>query len=168
MSLSLYDVSVPAYLRLLEALKGTLAKAESHARTIKVEETALLDARLFPDMWPMKRQVQAATNHAFRGVARLSGMAIPEITEADASFADLQRRVEETLAFIRSVDRAALDAGTDREIVFPAGGEQHTLTGLQYFQSFSLPNFYFHLTTAYDILRHNGVPLSKTDFTGTF
>ena len=166
MSLSIYDVSVPIYVKLLGGLKNQLDKAAAHAKAAGFEEAALLDARLFPDMWPLKRQVQAATNHAFRGTARLAGLPIPQITEASASFADLHGRIDETIAFITGVDRAAVEAGETREITFPMGGEQATMTGLRYFQNFTLPNFYFHLTTAYNLLRHNGVPVEKTDFTG--
>jgi uncharacterized protein len=166
MVLSLYQVSVPVYVSLLKHLDDILDKTAAHAEARKLDPVALLDARLFPDMWPFKRQVQAATNHAFRGVARLAGLPIPKITEAASSFADLKQRIAETIAFIESVDAGAVDAGMTREITFPMGDEQGTLTGLQYFLSFSLPNFYFHLTTAYNILRTNGVPLVKSDFMG--
>ena len=166
MALSIYDVTVPVYVKLLGGLKIQLDKAAAYAKTGGFEEAALLDARLFPDMWPLKRQIQAATNHAFRGTARLAGLPIPQITEAASSFADLHGRIDETIAFITGVDRAAVEAGETREITFPMGGEQATMTGLRYFQNFTLPNFYFHLTTAYNLLRHNGVPVEKTDFTG--
>jgi uncharacterized protein len=166
MSLSIYEVSVPVYVKLLGGLKGQLDKAAAYAKAGGFEEAALLDARLFPDMWPLKRQVQAATNHAFRGTARLAGLPIPEITEAAATFADLHGRIDETVQFITGVDRAAVEAGETREITFPMGGGQATMTGFEYFRGFTLPNFYFHLTTAYNILRHNGVPVAKTDFTG--
>ncbi len=168
MNVSIYDLSVPVYVKLLGALKGQLDKAADYAKAGGFEEAALLDARLFPDMWPLKRQIQAATNHAFRGTARLAGLPIPQITDAASSFADLQARIDETIAFIKSADRAAIEAGAAREITFPMGDEQRTMTGFAYFCGFSLPNFYFHLTTAYDVLRHNGVPLTKTDFTGPF
>lgn len=166
MALSIYDLSVPVYVKLLGGLKVQLDKGAAAAKAGGYEEAALLDARLFPDMWPLKRQVQAATNHAFRGTARLAGLPIPQITEAASSFTDLHGRIDETLAFIKGADRAAVEAGETREITFPMGDAQRTMTGLQYFQSFTLPNFYFHLTTAYNILRHNGVALAKTDFTG--
>jgi hypothetical protein len=117
-------------------------------------------------MWPLRRQVQAATNHAFRGTARLAGLPIPNITEASASFDDLKGRIAETIAFVKGADPAAVDAGDDRQITFPVGNEQRTMIGRQYFLTFTLPNFYFHLTTAYNILRHNGAPLVKNDFTG--
>jgi len=166
MTLSLYDISVPVYARLVKCLAATLDKAEAHAVAGKIEPAALLDARLYPNMWPFKQQVMAATNHAFRGTARLAGLELPKISDASASFADLQKRTAETLAFVEGADRAAVEAGATREITFPMGDEKATLTGLQYFLIFSQPNFYFHLATAYDILRHNGVPLVKTDFMG--
>ncbi|MCB1496035.1 MAG: DUF1993 domain-containing protein [Bauldia sp.] len=166
MTLSLHRASVGVYARLLPRLIETVDKAGEHAVARSIDPDALLDARLFPDMWPFKRQVQAATNHAFRGVARLAGLPIPEITDAAGSFADLRQRVAETLAFVESVDPAAVEAGATREITFPMGGRQATLSGTDYFLNFSLPNFYFHLTTAYDILRTNGVPLVKDDFVG--
>ena len=168
MALSIYDVSVPVYVRLLGGLKGQLVKAAAYAEARGFEEAALLDARLFPDMWPLKRQVQAATNHAFRGTARLAGLPIPQITEAASRFGDLHGRIDETIQFVTGVDRAAIEAGADREITFPMGDQQRTMTGFDYFRGFTLPNFYFHLTTAYNILRHNGVPVEKTDFTGPF
>lgn len=166
MTLSIYEVSVPVYVKLLGALKGQLDKAAAYAKQGGFEEAALLDARLFPDMWPFKRQVQATTNHAFRGTARLAGLPIPEITTADRSFADLHGRIDETIQFVTGADRAAIEAGATREITFPMGDEQRTMTGFEYFRGFTLPNFYFHLATAYNILRHSGVPLEKTDFTG--
>jgi hypothetical protein len=166
MTLSLQQSSVTVYSRLLNQLNATLDKTAAHAEASKIDPAALLDARLFPDMWPFKQQVQAATNHAFRGVARLAGLPIPEITDAAANFADLKQRVAETLTFVEGVDPAALEAGADREITFPMGDQQATLTGRDYFLAFSLPNFYFHLTTAFAILRANGVPLTKDDFLG--
>jgi len=168
MQVSIYEISVPVYVKLLGGMKAQLDKAAAYAKAGGFEEAALLDARLFPDMWSLKRQVQAATNHAFRGTARLAGLPIPQITEAAASFADLHARIDETIAFITGVDRAAVEAGAAREITFPLGNEQRTMTGQAYFLGFTLPNFYFHLTTAYNILRHNGVPVQKTDFTGPF
>jgi hypothetical protein len=166
MAFSLYQASVPVYVKLLTALSGMLDKTAAHAAGNKIEPAAFLDARLFPDMWPLKMQVQAATNHAFRGIARLAGVAIPTITDAAGSFADLKTRINETLTFIEGIDRAALDAGATREITFPIGEDKRTMTGEQYFLTFSLPNFYFHLTACYSILRHNGVALSKLDFLG--
>ena len=166
MSLSLHEASVPVYVRLLAVLDQTIDKAVAHAAVARFAPEVLLGARLFPDMWSFAEQVKAATNHAFRGTARLAGLPIPAIPEAIGTVDELKARIAATLAFIEGVDVALVDAGGTREIVFPLGGTQVTMTGKQYFLTFTLPNFYFHLTTAYDILRHNGVPLGKPDFVG--
>ena len=166
MSLSLYETSVPVYTRLLGLLDAALDKAVAHASEAKFPPEVLFTARLAPNMWSFAEQVKAATNHAFRGTARLAGLPIPAIPDAVDSLAALKARIAATLDFINSADPAAVDAGETREITFPLGDRQATLTGKQYLLGFTLPNFYFHLTTAYDILRHNGVPLHKTDFMG--
>jgi len=168
MSLSMYDLAIPLFERILEALKGVLDKAAAHAEASGYEPAVLLGARLYPDMWPVRQQVGAATAFAIRGVARLAGAPVPQISEALETVDDLKRRIDETLAFVRAADRAAIDAGPTRELMVPWGSEQKAMTGLVYFQALALPNVYFHATTTYDILRHNGVPLSKVDFTGPF
>lgn len=168
MSLSMHDVAVPIFVRILEALKATLDKAVAHAKASGYDEAVLLEARLYPDMWPLRQQVAAATSFAARGIARLAGVPVPAISEALGTFPDLQRRIDETLAFVRSADKSAVDAGPTRELTVPWGKEQKTMTGLAYYQALALPNFFFHATTAYDILRHNGVLLAKVDFTGPF
>jgi hypothetical protein len=164
MSLSVYEVTVPVYLRLLSGLSRTLAKAEEFATAKKIDPAVLITARLYPDMWSFGQQVNTVCNHAVRGTARLAGMAVPSFDGKDASFAELAARVAWTVAHLNSVDRAALNQGADRVIVFPTGDEEHRMSGRDYLLTFSLPNFYFHLTTAYDILRHNGVPVAKADF----
>jgi hypothetical protein len=166
MSLSLYQASVPVYEKLLNALSGVLDKAAAHAKETKYEPAALLGAHLFPDMWPFAKQVQAVASHARRGTARLAGLPIPNVNESAASFDDLKGQIAETLAFLKSVDAAAVDAGEEREISFPVGPTTLNMKGTEYLLNFTLPNFYFHLTTAYDILRKNGVPLGKRDFLG--
>jgi uncharacterized protein len=166
MSLTIYHISAPVYLKLLGILSATLDKAVAHAAKEKYPPEALASARLFPDMWNLAEQVKAATNHAVRGSARLAGLPIPTIHDKVETFEDMQQRIGETIAFVKSVDPAAIEAGDTREVIFPMGDEQAKLTGRQYFLNFSLPNFYFHLTTAYNILRHNGVPLAKDDFMG--
>ena len=168
MSLSMHALAVPMFVRILEALKATLDKAAAHAKASGYDEAVLLDARLYPDMWPLRQQVGAATSFAVRGVARLAGVPVPQITETLDTFPDLHKRIDETLAFVRSADTAAVDAGATRELMVPWGSEQKAMSGLLYYQALALPNFFFHATTAYDILRHNGVPLSKVDFTGAF
>jgi hypothetical protein len=166
MSLSVYDVTVPVYLRLLSGLARSLAKAAEFCAAKKVDPAVLITARLYPDMWSLGHQVNAACNHAVRGTARLAGMTVPSFDGKDASFADLEARIAWTVAHLKSVDRAALDEGADREVVFPSGDRERRMSGKDYLLDFSLPNLYFHFTTAYDILRHNGVPVVKPDFLG--
>jgi hypothetical protein len=163
---SLYQASVPVYVKSFAALTGILDKAAAHAKAGKFDAEALLTARLFPDMWPLATQVQQVTSLVARGTARLAGLPIPNLPDKAANFDDLKARVAQTIDFLKSVDPAAVDAGEAKDITFPMGDRQATLTGRQYFDTFTLPNFYFHFTTVYNILRHNGVPLVKEDFTG--
>jgi hypothetical protein len=166
MSLSVHDVTVPVYLRLLAGLSAILTKAAAYAKEKKVEPAVLLTARLFPDMWSLAHQVNAVCNHAVRGTARLAGVTPPSFDGKDASFEDLQARIAWAIAHLKGIDQAALNAGADREIVFPSGGSEKKMSGKDYLLDFSMPNLYFHLATAYDILRHNGLPLTKDDFLG--
>lgn len=163
MSFSIYQASVPVYSKLLAAQVGMIEKAVADAETRKFAPEILFTARLRPDMWNFSEQVKATTNLAFRGTARLAGLPVPEIPEEVGTEVDMKARIAATLAFIQSVDPVAIDAGHDREITFPMGNETATMTGVQYFLGFTLPNIYFHHTTAFNILRHNGVPVSKLD-----
>jgi hypothetical protein len=166
MPLTLHQASVPAYLKSLGGLTGMLDKAAAYAAAAKFEERVLLEARIFPDMWPLSRQVQEATGIPMRGTARLAGLPLLSLSEASGSFDDLKARIAATVAFLKGVDPAAVDAGEDKDITFPIGEESRTMKGRQYLLTFSLPNFYFAVTTAYCILRHNGVRLDRQDFTG--
>lgn len=166
MSLTVSALTLPTYRRILTSFSGMIARAEAHAAAHHYDAAVLLAQRLFPDMWPFAKQVQQATALMVRGTCRLAGIAIPSFDDSRIGFDDLRSRIAETAAFLDGVDTAALDAGAGREITFPAGGEQKTMPGLQYLQAFTLPNVWFHATTAYNILRHNGVPLKKSDFTG--
>ena len=166
MSLSAYDVTVPVYLRLFAILVATLDKAAAYAAEKKVAPAVLVNARLYPDMWSVGEQVRASCNHAVRGTARLAGVPIPTFDGKDATFDDLKARVAFTVAHLKGLDRKAFDDADTRTIVFPAGDAERRMSGADYLLAFSLPNFYFHLTTVYDILRHNGVPLVKEDFMG--
>ncbi len=166
MALSLSEATLPTYRRILTALGEMITKAEAHAAAHHYDPAVLLTERLFPDMWPFAKQVQQATALMVRGTCRLAGIAIPSFDDSRIGFDDLRSRIDETTAFFDDVDTAAIDAGETRMITFPAGGEQKTMSGLQYLQTFTLPNVWFHATTAYNILRHNGVPLKKSDFTG--
>ena len=166
MSLSLYQVSAPELARMLGNLKSILQKATEHAATKKIEENALLQARLFPDMFPLLKQVQIACDSAKGGVARLAGVAVPVHEDNEKTFAEIIARIDKTVAFINSVKPVQFDGAEDRkvEVVFP--GLTLNFTGLSYLNTFVLPNFYFHATTIYAILRHNGVDLGKRDFLG--
>ena len=163
MSASLYDVSVPLYTHFLKSLAGILDKAAAHAEAKKIKPEALLTARLYPDMWSLAEQVRATCNHATRGPARVTGIPIPEFDGKDASFSELKARIDWTLGFLKGLKPEQFEEGRARQLSIPLGDQTLKTTGEQYLLYFSIPNFYFHATTAYDILRHNGVPLSKTD-----
>lgn len=163
MSRSLYQVSVPVYTHFLTSLAGILDKAAAHAEQKKIAPEALLNARLFPDMWSFAQQVNAACNHAVRGPARVAGLPPPTFDGKDASFAELKARVEWALGFLKGVKPEQFEGGGERTLTIPLGDTKLTMTGERYLLYFSIPNFYFHASTAYDILRHNGMPLDKTD-----
>ena len=169
MALSVYQVSVPVFTQLLGGLSGVLRIAQTHAETKKIDAGVFLQARLFPDMFPLTRQVQIAADFAKGAVARLAGVDVPAYEDNEASFADLLVRIEKTLAFIQSVPAADIEAGVDRSIVLrPGTPKEQTLVGSSYLLNYALPNFFFHTTTAYDILRHNGVEVGKKDYIGTW
>lgn len=166
MTLSMYQASVPAFVQMLEALAGVLEKVEAHAAARKVEPTVLLGARLFPDMFPLSRQVQLASDFAKGATARLAGIDVPSYEDTEKTIPELKARLAKTIAFVTSIKREQIDGSETRDISLKVAGKQVTLKGQTYLVHFALPNFYFHLTTAYAILRHNGVELSKRDFVG--
>ena len=166
MTFSIYQASVPVYTRRLEALSAILDKAAAYASQRKIDPAALIQARLYPDMLPLARQVQIACSHAVRGAARLSGAEPASVEDKETSFDDLKARVAKTLAFLKDVDAKKMDGMEDREITYPVGDRKMTLKAGEYLLHFSMPNFYFHLTTAYDILRNNGLEIGKADFMG--
>ncbi|MDK6076860.1 DUF1993 domain-containing protein [Massilia varians] len=167
MSLSMYSASVPVFQKMLRALAGVLEKAEAHAQQHKIEPAALLQARLFPDMFPLVGQVLIATDFAKGASARLAGVEVPRYDDTEQSFAELQQRITKTLGYIESLPRAAFDASGERAVTHGAGERaRHFERGDDYLTGFVLPNFFFHVTTAYAILRHNGVPIGKRDFLG--
>jgi hypothetical protein len=168
MSLSMYTASVPVFRQVLGSLAAILEKAEAHADLKKIEPEALLQARLFPDMFPLLRQVQVAADFAKGTVARLGGVEVPRYDDVESDFAGLRARIAKTLAFIDSVPREAIEAGLDRDVTVGTGANQRQFKGQPYLLHYALPNFYFHATTAYDILRHNGVEIGKKDFIGSF
>ena len=166
MTFSIYQASVPVYTRRLEALSAILDKAAAYASQRKIDPAALIQARLYPDMLPLGRQVQIACSHAVRGAARLSGAEPASVEDKETSFDDLKARIAKTLAFLKDVDAKKMEGMEDREITYPVGDRKMTLKAGEYLLHFSMPNFYFHLTTAYDILRNNGLEIGKVDFMG--
>jgi hypothetical protein len=165
--LSLYQASVPVFVKALGNLRHVLEKGKAHAASTKVDEKVLLDARLFPDMRPLTFQVQVATDMARGCAARLAGQEPSKETDDETSFDQLVARVDRSVSFIQNLDRRAFDEAESRTITRPVRGQPHTFTAVNYLQQYTLPNLYFHCTTAYGLLRHNGVPLAKADFLGT-
>jgi hypothetical protein len=168
MSNDLYQASVPQFLRMLGNLKAILEKAAAHAAAKKIDESAFLNARLYPDMFPLTTQVQIASDFARGTTARLSGTEPPPVEDQEKSLAELVARVDAAAAYVRGIPAAKFEGAPDRKIVRKIRGVERTFSGTDYLYQFALPNFYFHLTTAYAILRHNGVEVGKTDFLGTF
>ena len=167
MTISLHQVSVPVYVRQLNGLSAIIHKAIGYCAEHKIDPAALLSARLYPDMFPLTHQVRFACNHAERGVCRLTGTEPPARENKEASFADLATRIATAIAFVKSADAKKMVGMEDRDVTFPVGEKQMTLNGLDYLVHFSMPNFYFHVTTAYSILRHNGLQIGKQDYLGT-
>lgn len=167
-SVSLHHCSAPVFLQILGALDGILVKAEAHAAARKIAPETLLFARLFPDMFHMTRQVQIACDFAMKTMARLSGIEPPSVPDTEKSFDELRARVARAIAYVSAADARAVDNASHKDITFPIGANSLTMNGVDYFTRFALPNFYFHATTAYAILRENGVELGKRDFMGQF
>ena len=169
MTNNLYATSVPLFKQMLGGLKDVLAKAEAHAVAKKIDPNALLQARLFPDMFPLLKQVQVATDFA-KGVAhRLAGVEVPTMDDTELTFADLQARIDKVLSLISGLDAAQFEVAATREIVTQAGTpKEKRFTGQSYLVNYGLPHFFFHTTSAYNILRHNGVEVGKRDYIGTY
>jgi hypothetical protein len=163
----MYDHSIPVFTKMLGNLSAVLDKAAQHCQARKIDPAALLGARLFPDMFPLTRQVQVATDQAKGGAARLAGREVPKYEDTEKSFDELKARIAKTLAFVGSVRPEHVAGSAARDITLPLGPNTLSFKGEWYLKHFVLPNFYFHVTTAYDILRHNGVELGKRDFIGT-
>jgi uncharacterized protein len=168
MSFSLYQASIPVFTTGLNALSAILDKAEAYLAAGKRDPGTLLHSRLAPDMFDFTRQVQVVTDQARRGAARLAGAEAPSYEDNETTLAQLKARLAKTIAFLKTLDGKAIDASTDREVTFPiGGGRSGQMKGSDYLNHFLLPNYYFHLTTAYDLVRHAGVEIGKRDFIGT-
>jgi uncharacterized protein len=166
MSLSMYQASVPAFTRMLTNLSKILDKGAAFAKAKDIEPSVLVNARLAPDMFPLSRQVQIATDLAVRCGARLAGVDIPSNPDTEATFTELQERLKKSIRFLEGLSAETIDGSADKSITLELGGEKMNFTGRDYLLNFILPNFYFHITAAYLILRHNGVELGKRDFLG--
>jgi hypothetical protein len=166
MTISLYQVSVPVFLQGLRGLSGVLEKAAAHVEAKSLDPAALLQARLYPDMFPLIRQVQLASDFAKGPVARLAGVEPPAWADTETSFAELKDRVDNSIAYIKDFTADQIDGQEDREVSLVRRGETHVFKAQAYLLGQALPNFFFHATTAYDILRHNGVEIGKKDFLG--
>ena len=166
MTISMYQASVPVFIRALTNTKAVLQKAAAHAQAKKIDESVLLNARLYPDMLPFTKQVQIASDFARGTSARLSGVEPPSFEDNEKSFAELIARVDRTIEYVRTLKAAAIDGSEAREIVRPVRGQPKTFTGINFLLQYALPNFWFHTTTGYAILRHCGIELGKGDFIG--
>jgi hypothetical protein len=164
MTLSMHQVSVPVFERSLKALSNCIDKAVAHAEARKIDPVALTSFRFYPDMFPFYRQIQLSTDHAKGAPARLAGVEVPKFEDVETTFPELQARIAKTLDFIASIDAKKMDGAEDREIKVGPVGRERIFTGYSYLFTHALPNFFFHATTAYDMLRHNGVELGKRDF----
>jgi hypothetical protein len=166
MSISIYDASVPVLIRMYGNLAAILEKAGAWASVREIDEAVLLQARLFPDMFPFVRQVQIATDVGTRGVDRLAGREVAQVEDTEASFAELVERLRAASARLKSVDPGDMAGAESREVVLDLRGRTVTFRGQDYLLNFVWPNVFFHITTAYNILRHNGLDLGKRDYLG--
>jgi hypothetical protein len=166
MTLSMYQASVPVFLRGLENLAAILAKGAAHAEAKKIDAAVFINARLAPDMQPLARQVHIASDAAKGCVARLAGVEVPSFPDTETTFPELQARIAKTIDFVKGFTAAQVDGSEGRTCTLKTRNGEIALPGQDYLLKLSLPNFFFHVTTAYDILRHNGVELGKMDYLG--
>ena len=168
MALSLYDLSVPVFSRGLGQLTHVLEKSLAHAKANDIDPETLVDARLAPDMITLAGQIQRASDASKLGVARISGITAPSFPDEEKTYDELLARIAKTQAFLATVDRTLIDGQEERQVTIKSReGEAH-FTAQRYLLQFALPNFFFHVTTAYDVLRHKGMPIGKLDYLGKF
>ncbi len=166
MNISMYQASAPRYINMLNNLSAILDKAQAHAEAKKIDPAVLTSDRLFPDMLPLARQVHLVCDGAKGAVARLAGVEIPKHEDTEQTFAELKARIAKTVAFVQSLKPAQIEGTEDKEIVLNLRGKEVKFNGMQFLLGHALPNFYFHVVTAYNILRHNGVEIGKRDYLG--
>lgn len=168
MSLSMYQASTPVFIRGLGNLSAILDKAAAHAEARKIDPAVFINARLAPDMFPLPHQVQIVTDVVKGCAARLAGIEVPSYEDTETTFPELQARIKKTVAFLKSVSAAQIDGSEERKITLRLRGKDVSFLGQPYLLNFVLPNFYFHITAAYAILRHNGLEIGKLDYLGSF
>src|SRR5579864_693554 len=162
--MSFHDAVVPAYLQMLNSLTGLLTKAEAHCAAKKIDPSVLLGSRLFPDMLPLSKQIQLASDFAAKGCARLTQSELPSMPDTEKTFEELKQRLAKTIDYVKSYKPAQFEGADTKDVTFPVGPDRSmTLKGQQFLSAFSFPNFYFHAVTAHGILRHNGVEIGKRD-----
>jgi uncharacterized protein len=166
MTISMYQAAIPPMVRALNNLAAILEKGEASAIARKIDPSVLIASRLYPDMLPLVKQVQIASDIARRGAARLAGVEAPSMEDSETSFPELIARLKTTVAYLETLTPAQIDGTESKAIVLPMGKITMNFEGLPYLVGFVLPNVYFHITTAYNILRHNGVEVGKQDFLG--
>jgi uncharacterized protein len=164
--MSFYDASVPAFQQILGALQGILTKAEAHCTAKKIAPEVLLGARLYPDMLPLSKQIQLASDFAAKGCARLTHSEVPTTPDTEKTFEELKQRLAKASDYLKAFKPEQFEGADTKEVTFPVGPSTMTLTGQQFLNRFTFPNFYFHAATAHGILRHNGVEIGKKDFLG--
>ena len=167
MKISMYQASVPVFIRMLKNLAAILAKGATYAEAKKIEPTVLINSRLYPDMFPLVRQIQIASDVAKGCGARLAGLEPPKFEDNEATFPELLARIDKTVAYLETLKPEQIDGSEQRTITLQIRNKTVTFLGMLFLLNFALPNFYFHVTTAYDILRHCGVEIGKQDFIGT-
>lgn len=168
MTISMYQSSVPVFIRQLTNLSNILTKAAAHSETKKIDPTALITFRLFPDMFPLSRQVQIACDSVKAGAARLAEIEIPSHEDTETTFAELQERITKTIAFLQTIKAEQIDGKEELKISYTQRNRESNFIGQPYLLHYVLPNLYFHITAAYAILRHNGVEVGKKDYLGSF
>jgi uncharacterized protein len=166
MAITMYQASIPPLTRVLNNLADILEKGAAHAEAKKIDPTVLINSRLYPDMLPLAKQIQIASDVARRGAARLAGLEAPKMEDDETTFPELIARLKKTVAYLETFTPTQLDGSEGKSISLPVGDKTMTLEGLPYLVSFILPNVYFHVSTAYNILRHCGVELGKLDYLG--
>ncbi len=166
MTISMYQASVPSLIRSLNNLAAILEKGAAHAEAKKIDPAVLIGSRLYPDMFSLGRQVQIASDIARRGAARLAGLEAPKIEDNETTFPELIARLQKTTSYLETLTPNLIDGSEEKSISLPVGKDTMTFEGMSYLLYFILPNVYFHVTTAYNILRHSGVEVGKIDFLG--